>query len=573
MDDEELKFQRGDLAAVMAAHPHVAEWVKDFEAQHGSRPIYYGPLDRGARSVEPMNLIYITKEPIFVHIYRPMTDSGEESGQTLWFGLEPQLTDEEENIRRTLIEILLQEAPSAPSFTTDDEFENILSGMVDRYTILDTEARGTTRRQGKVWEALGLEDRRIIVTNEQRERLRYIIVRDLIRNGPLEPLLSDEMLEDIHSVGLKHIHMDHKVFGMVTSNIRFRERDLLARYLRAMSERIGRPVSDNKPIIDGALLDGSRINIIFSDDVSMLGPSFTIRKFAEETISVTQLIKWGTMSSQLAAYIWICLEYGMSVLVSGETASGKTTTLNAILPFIDHNVKIYSAEDTPEVKVRHKIWQRLVTRDSKNEESRVEMFDLLKAALRSRPRYIIIGEIRGVEGATAFQAMQTGHPVIATFHASSIVKMIQRFTGDPINVPIRFFDNLNFAIFQEVVEAPGGGIARRITGIDEVIGYNKHSDGVLTRGMFEWDPVKDKHYFRGMFQSHLLENKIAAQMGFENKREAYDELMRRADAIQRMVDRDLTHYDDVFDLLNVYYSNGWEAFDSAVDTWVSITER
>ena len=126
-----------------------------------------------------------------------------------------------------------------------------------------------------------------------------------------------------------------------------------------------------------------------------------------------------------------------------------------------------------------------------------EMFDLLKAALRSRPRYIIIGEIRGVEGATAFQAMQTGHPVIATFHASSIVKMIQRFTGDPINVPIRFFDNLNFAIFQEVVEAPGGGIARRITGIDEVIGYNKHSDGVLTRGMFEWDPVKDKHYFRG----------------------------------------------------------------------------
>ena len=264
-------------------------------------------------------------------------------------------------------------------------------------------------------------------------------------------------------------------------------------------------------------------------------------------------------------------EYGMSVLVSGETASGKTTTLNAILPFIDHNVKIYSAEDTPEVKVRHKIWQRLVTRDAKNEDSRVEMFDLLKAALRSRPRYIIIGEIRGVEGATAFQAMQTGHPVIATFHASSIVKMIQRFTGDPINVPIRFFDNLNFAIFQEVVEAPGGGIARRITGIDEVIGYNKHSDGVLTRGMFEWDPVKDKHYFRGMFQSHLLENKIAAMAGFANKRDIYDEMLRRADAIQRMADRDLTHYDDVFDLLGLYYTNGWDHFSRAIDTWSGST--
>ncbi|DAC16396.1 MAG TPA: type II/IV secretion system ATPase subunit, partial [Candidatus Poseidoniaceae archaeon] len=452
-------------------------------------------------------------------------------------------------------------------------FEGILSQMIERYTVLRDDLPVGPRRQGRMWDLLGLEDKRLAVNDAQRARLRYIIIRDLIRNGPLEPLLSDEMLEDIHSVGLKYIHMDHKVFGMVTSNIRFRERDVLARYLRAMSERIGRPVSDNKPIIDGALLDGSRINIIFSDDVSMLGPSFTIRKFAEETISIVQLIKWGTMSAQVAAYVWICLEYGMSVLVSGETASGKTTTLNAILPFIDHNVKIYSAEDTPEVKVAHKIWQRLVTRDSKNEDSRVEMFDLLKAALRSRPRYIIIGEIRGVEGATAFQAMQTGHPVIATFHASSIVKMIQRFTGDPINVPIRFFDNLNFALFQEVVEAPGGGIARRITGVDEVIGYNKHSDGVLTRGMFEWDPVKDKHYFRGMFQSHLLENKIAAMAGFSNKRDIYDELERRRQAIQDMADRDLTHYDDVFGLLNIYYQSGWDAFRSAVNTWVSVNDR
>lgn len=571
MADEDLKFARGDLASVMAAHTHVAEWVRDFEKKYGSRPIYYGPLDRDAKKQRPLNLIYITKEPVFVHIYEPPADE-DGGGQVLWFGLEPQLNEEEENIRRDLVETLLQEAPTAPTFTTDSEFETILGQMIDRYTILDTEANVSTRRRGRMWEIIGLEDKRVVVTETQRDRLRYIIVRDLIKNGPLETLLSDEMLEDIHSVGLKHIHMDHKVFEMVTSNIRFRERDILTRYLRSMSERIGRPVSDNNPIIDGALLDGSRINIIFSDDVSMLGPSFTIRKFAEETISITQLIQWGTMSSQVAAYIWLCLEYGMSVLVSGETASGKTTTLNAILPFIDHNVKIYSAEDTPEVKVSHKIWQRLVTRSSKNEDSSVEMFDLLKAALRSRPRYIIIGEIRGVEGATAFQAMQTGHPVIATFHASSIVKMIQRFTGDPINVPIRFFDNLNFAIFQEVTET-NGNLVRRITGVDEVIGYNKHSDGVLTRGMFEWDPLKDKHYFRGMFQSHLLENKIAAQAGFANKRDIYDEMLRRASALDRMVDRNLTHYDDVFGLLNIYYNSGWETFDKAVDSWVSQKDR
>jgi flagellar protein FlaI len=123
-----------------------------------------------------------------------------------------------------------------------------------------------------------------------------------------------------------------------------------------------------------------------------------------------------------------------------------------------------------------------------------------------------------------------------------------------------------------VVEAPGGGIARRITGIDEVIGYNKHADGVLTRGMFDWDPVRDKHYFRGMFQSHLMENKMAALMGFENKRDIYEEMARRAEALQRMVDRNITHYDDVFDLLDIYYQQDWEAFSNAIDIWVPIED-
>ena len=186
--------------------------------RYGTRPIYYGELDRDAKKERPLNLIYLAKEPIFVHIYEPPADE-EGGGQVLWFGLEPQLTEEEENIRRELTETLLQEAPTAPSFTTDNEFENILRQMVERYTVLDTELGVSPRRQGRLWEMLGMDDKRIIVNQEQRTRLEYIVIRDLIRNGPLEPLLSDEMLEDIHSIGLKHVHMDHKVFGMVLSLI------------------------------------------------------------------------------------------------------------------------------------------------------------------------------------------------------------------------------------------------------------------------------------------------------------------------------------------------------------------
>ena len=371
-DEDNSEFQKGDLESVMARHDHVKRWVEDFEAQHGSRPYFYGPLDRGAKSLEPRNLIYTLKPPLFAHIYKPPDDDEQGAGTTLWFGIEPVLNEEEEVIRMEIVERLLRDAPSAPSFTSDSEFESILVGMIEKMTTTKSAGIQADGLFGPARDYLGLGEPLIQVNEEQLERLKYIIIRDLVKSGPLEALLSDEQLEDIHSVGLRYVNMDHKVFGMVTSNIRFRDREVLTRYLRSMSERIGRPVSDSKPIIDGALLDGSRINIIFSDDVSMLGPSFTIRKFAEETISFTQLIQWGTMSAQIAAYIWLCLENGMSLLVSGETASGKTTTLNAILPFIDHNVKIYSAEDTPEVKVRHRLWQRLVTRDSKNEDSPTE---------------------------------------------------------------------------------------------------------------------------------------------------------------------------------------------------------
>ena len=574
IDDEgpkkpEFNIQPGDLGGLMAEYPHIREWVENFEAQHGSRPIYYGPLDRDAKSVSPRNLIYATKPPCFAHVYSP-PEGSEGAGNTFWFGLEPTITDEEEEIRDTIVERLLRDAPQKERFDNDEEFIAMIHDMMDEMTTTTTTSLLSNPVVNQARELMGLGEARIKVSPELLDRLKYVIVRDLVNNGPLETLLADEMLEDIHSIGLSRINMDHKVFPMLTSNIAFKDQEILTKYLRSMSERIGRPVSDSKPIVDGALLDGSRINIIYSDDVSIQGSSFTIRKFAEETISIIQLIKWKTLSAQMAAYIWLGLESGMSMLVSGETASGKTTTLNAVLPFIDHNVKIYTAEDTPEVKVSHTIWQRLITRDSKNEDSRVEMFDLLKAALRSRPRYIIIGEIRGVEGAIAFQAMQTGHPVVGTFHASNIVKLIQRFTGDPINVPARFFDNLNFAIFQEVVEAPGGGIARRITGVSEVIGFDKTADGILTRNMFEWDPVADEVYFRGMFQSDMLENKIAPRMGFRSKRDIYDELQRRTEAIQVMCDRDLTHFDDVFDLLDIYYKEGWDRFAAAIETWTGI---
>ena len=246
---EDFEIAKGDLEGLMARHDHVRRWVEDFEAQHGTRPYFYGPLDRGAKSIEPRNLIYSLKPPLFAHIYKPEDDDEQGAGTTLWFGIEPVLNEEEEVIRQEIVDRLLRDAPSAPSFTSDSEFEGILEGMIERMTTTSPSVIQADTVLGPAMGFLGFGESSISVSPEQLERLKYIIIRDLVKSGPLEALLSDEMLEDIHSVGLRYINMDHKVFGMVTSNIRFRDREVLARYLRSMSERIGRPVSDSNQLL------------------------------------------------------------------------------------------------------------------------------------------------------------------------------------------------------------------------------------------------------------------------------------------------------------------------------------
>ena len=281
----------------------------------------------------------------------------------------------------------------------------------------------------------------------------------------------------------------------------------------------------------------------------------TVRKFSETPISVTQLIRWGTLSSGVAAYLWLCLQYGRSLFVCGETASGKTTTLNAIIPFIPSNRKILSAENTPEVQVPHTVWQQLLTKSTGPKESHVELFDLIKAALRSRPDYIIPGETRGIEGRMVFQAMQTGHPCLTTFHAGSVTKVIQRFTGHPISVPKTFMDNLDVVLIQMAIEQKGKRL-RRCLSIDEIEGYNKALDGIMSRTAFEWNPTDDVHVFKANRNSYILEQRIAKNAGFTDTMEIYDVYDRRKHILDRMVEENIMDYYEVVQFIWTYYREG-----------------
>ena len=518
--------------------PHLAGYLRAHKTETGREPEPLDTLENLPES-EETDIIYQVSPMVYVHIFAM---AGQEKKYII---LRPELTEAEQRQYDDVLDTIFQMYSKQKKPVSKENFAPYLEELFGA-TVTQTPQGALSRL---------LFGRKVVMTPAERERIRYLLLDEILRLGTLQPLLEDPYLEDIFCIGTSNLSVIHKKFGTLETNLKFPDAAKLDTYLRRLTERMGKPVSISNPVVDLALPDGSRANIIYSDDVSIKGPSFSLRRTPSEAISITQLVAWNTLSAELAAYLWLCLENGMSIMYCGESACGKTATLNACLPFIRHDLKIYSVEDTMEITPPHSNWQRLLTRETGPEDSRVGPFDLLRAALRSRPNYIIAGEIRGVEGAVAFQAMQTGHPVLGTFHASTIVSMIQRFTSEPINVPATFMDNLNVAVIQTGIKKDGK-LMRRVVSVGEILGYSRESKGVLTRNIFGWDPVADAHRFRGMNNSYILENKIALTLGYADKRKIYEDLMLRTRIIETMVKNGILKYDEVTRVVGLYYLHG-----------------
>jgi len=538
-------------------NPHLGTYIKDFVNRTGHQPEFVAGLSKELQDEEYVNVIFPVGDPVFIHIY-----GTPEMGEIGYYSIEPLLNDLEKKKYDAIMDLILERSANEPVPKDEEELKELIVKLLN--SAINVGAGGQIDGEKvNIIEKILPKIKTIPVTQQELNNLQYHVERNIIGSGPLEPIIRDPYLEDIHSIGIVGVFIVHKIFGMMKTDLSFGDEAGLDQWLRSMSERIGRPVSDAKPIADGALPDGSRINIIYSLDVSKRGSSFTMRKFSEVPVSIIELIMWGALSSEMAAYMWMCLENGMSIFFSGETASGKTTMLNACLPFVNPTAKIFTAEDTAEVQPPHPVWQQLITREDGPPESRVDTFALLKAALRSRPNYIIVGEIRGAEGAVAFQGMQTGHPVLATFHASAVTKMIQRLTGDPINVPVTFIDNLNVAMILSAVYRKGKFL-RRCLAVEEIEGYYEDAGGVVTRAVFQWDPETDSHTFRGLNNSFILENKIATQLGYEDKRDIYKDLMLRARILDKMKEGGIKDYYDVLEIIVNFYKHGIDGLPFAV---------
>ncbi|MGB3128874.1 MAG: type II/IV secretion system ATPase subunit, partial [Dehalococcoidia bacterium] len=406
--------------------------------------------------------------------------------------------------------------------------------------------------KGKKGKSKGNEDK-VQVTPEQLKALKYVIVREKVGMGVIEPMLRDSYVEDISCSGVGHIFLEHKVFKGIEAAVAFENHEDLDSFVLRLSESIGKPVTLRSPILDASLPDGSRINMVFGREVSRRGSNFTIRKFGGTPLSILDLVDFGSLNYEMAAYLSLMIEEGMNMFIVGEAASGKTALLNAVTTFMPLKHKIVSIEDTPELQVPHANWIREVGKAPipGEQKAQVDMFDLLKAALRQRPNVIIVGEIRGEEGAIAFGAMQTGHEVLSTFHASNVEKLIQRLTGHPINVPKTYMDNLNVVVCQNNVKLASGEVARRATSINEIVGYDSVANIFSYVEVFRWDAISDSFDFVGKKNSYLLEEKIAMMRGIPSneKWQVYSVVERRARILEKLhKDKGVT---DFYELLNV----------------------
>ncbi|MBN2733962.1 MAG: Flp pilus assembly complex ATPase component TadA [Methanomicrobiaceae archaeon] len=385
----------------------------------------------------------------------------------------------------------------------------------------------------------------------ERAKIIYHINKEFLGNGLIDPIMHDKYIEDISCDGLNTpLFVFHTNYESLQTNIFYKDYKILDSFVTKLAQKAGKYISIAEPMLDATMSDGSRIQMTLGTEVTAHGSTFTIRKFKDEPISPTDLIEWGTFSPLSVAYIWLAVEAGKSCIFAGGTASGKTTSLNAISLFIPPLAKIVTLEDTRELKLPHQNWIPSTTRESfdKDGKGSIDMYELLRAALRQRPEYILVGEVRGAEAQTLFQAMSTGHVTYATMHADSVASVVHRIENPPLNVPRNMLSSLDLISVQVQVRI-GGQRTRRNKQLIEILDIDPRTRELITNEVFKWNQATDEIRYSG--KSYILED-IMESRGWDEAR-MVEELKRRQEILEWMRIKKLRNYKDVGKVLMSYY--------------------
>ena len=389
------------------------------------------------------------------------------------------------------------------------------------------------------------------------EKLFYYVERDALGFGKIDPLMKDPHIEDISCDGPGiPVFLYHRKHGSLKTSVMFETEEELSSFVIKLAQKCGKHVSIAEPMLDATMPEGSRIQLTLSTEVTTKGSTFTIRKFRVDPLTPPDLVELNTMSPEMAAYMWMAVEYGASALFAGGTASGKTSTLNAMSLFIPPGAKIVSIEETRELNLPQPNWIPGLARSGFGEvignklAGEIDMYDLMKAALRQRPEYIIVGEIRGKESYVLFQAMATGHTTYSTVHADSPQSLIHRLEGKPLDIPRIMMQSLDIVVIQSLVKV-GGKRQRRCKLVIEIVGIDSKTKEILTNEVFRWIPERDEFAYSG--KSYVLE-RVRGNTGI-SKAELDKEFQTRIEIIRWMKNKNIKSYKDVARLVSRYYED------------------
>jgi flagellar protein FlaI len=392
-------------------------------------------------------------------------------------------------------------------------------------------------------------------------KLQYYLIRNFIGWSRIDALMKDPQLEDISCDGINiPLFLYHRKYRNIKTNITF-ESDVLNSLAITLAQRSGKHISTGSPMLDATLPEGSRLQLTLGTEVTTRGTSFTIRKFREEPYSPIELLDYGTFNVDALVYFWLAIENNKSLLFIGGTASGKTTSLNAVSMFIPPVAKIVSIEDTREITLHHENWIASVTRSAITEGgTAIDMFDLLRAAMRQRPEYIIVGEVRGAEAQTLFQAMNTGHTTFSTMHAGSVDAAIHRLESEPLNVPRNMVQALNIISVQALIYR-GTERVRRAQEIVEIAGLDPATGNLRVNNVFVYDPVHDRYTYTGRSQIYA---EIAERRGW-SRDQLESEIRLRRQILEGMQKQGIYDYISVASLFHLFQIDRQKVLDSISD--------
>lgn len=474
-----------------------------------------------------INVRYILISPyVSVHIYWDKN-----FGELVYELEEPALDDNEKDLLKSLERSL-------------EEFINV-DVVVEKNTDSMIEYLDKTSR-------LLIGELGMTVSEVSYRKIFYYLFRDFIGLNQMEPVIRDYFIEDIECNGIDTpVYVIHRLYRNMRTNIVYKEIDELSSFVEKLAQRCGKYVSYAEPILDGSLPDGSRVNATYTKDISSRGPTFTIRKFTKVPWTPTQLLNMGTLSPEMLAYFWILLEYKSNILISGGTASGKTTLLNAIAFFIPPEARVVSIEDTKELNLPRENWLPSVTRSSFGSQKigEVDLFSLLKSSFRQNPDYVIVGEVRGKEAFVLFQGMASGHSSIGTVHADSVDTLIKRLETPPISLSPTLINILDsVAIMTHAVINKQE--TRKLREIVEIVNVDPNGTAI-TNTPFVWNAQENAFYFK---KDSKVFQKIGRKFGLTVE-ELQNEVQNRSRLLYEMQKRKIFDFSQNQKIINQYHKN------------------